>query len=453
MSAKETLDGKQKIIFLILALLYTAFLVVNFRLAIISILAFLTLFYLINIFISAYFSYKSLFSSKEVVIDPDETKKDKRWPRYSILCPLYKEANILPDFVERMEQLDYPKENLECLLLLEEDDIETINAAKRMNLPAYFKIVIVPDSYPKTKPKACNFGLESATGDFVVIYDAEDQPDPDQLKKAVLAFEKSDRTVGCVQAKLNFYNGTHNFLTRMFTSEYTFWFDYVLPGFQSADVPIPLGGTSNHFIRAVLSDLNGWDPYNVTEDCDLGLRLKKAGYRTVILDSHTLEEANANLGNWIRQRSRWIKGYFQTFLVHLRQPVSIIKKIGFFNFLVFFLVAGFLPIASLINPFLWLTTILYFALRSTLGPVIEDFYPNFILIPAVFCLFVGNFFFVYNFLLGSAKKNMDTYTKFGLLMPIYWLLISIAGWYGLVQLLIKPHFWEKTKHGLTKVGA
>ncbi|MFA7253152.1 MAG: glycosyltransferase family 2 protein [Patescibacteria group bacterium] len=451
MSAAETLSKGQKRLLIIFGLLLAVSLVLYFQSTVITILAFLTAFYLIHVIFSFYMLIRSMFYGQEIIITKEEIDNFKNWPKYTILCPLYKEANMLPDYVLNMSAIDYPKERLECLLLLEEDDRDTIKAAREFGLPDYFKIVVVPDSYPKTKPKACNFGLAQATGDFVVIYDAEDLPETDQLKKAILAFRKANRDVACIQAKLNYYNPNHNFLTRMFTSEYTLWFDLILPGFQSINAPIPLGGTSNHFPTKILRLLNGWDPYNVTEDCDLGLRLKEAGFKTEILDSTTWEEANCNLKNWIRQRSRWIKGYFQTFLVHGRTPIYTIRKIGFLNTMLFGLFTGFLPFASMINPFLWLTTISYFALRPIIGETIEQFFPGYILYPSAFCLIVGNFLYIYNYLVGSSKRGYDGLVKYGLLMPVYWLLISFAGWYGLIQLTFKPHFWEKTKHGLSKI--
>src|SRR5258706_1512248 len=204
------------------------------------------------------------------------------------------------------------------MLLLEKDDKETIKQINSTYLPSYFDIVIVPKSQPKTKPKALNYGLRVAKGEFVVIYDAEDIPDPMQLKKAVVAFNKAKKDVICIQAKLGFYNSNQNILTKLFTIEYCLWFDLVLTGLQSIHAPIALGGTSNHFRRKDIIMLKKWDPFNVTEDADLGMRIVKNGFSTAIINSYTMEEANSQLINWFRQRSRWIKGYLQTYFVHMR---------------------------------------------------------------------------------------------------------------------------------------
>src|SRR5256885_321978 len=224
------------------------------------------------------------------------------WPSYTILCPLYREARVVPQFARAMMSMDYPVEKLQILLLTEADDADTRNAIRALTLPSHFKIVTVPQGSPRTKPRACNFGLMQAFGQYVVIYDAEDIPEPTQLKKAVLTFANHGPDLACVQAKLNFYNPYQNVLTRWFTAEYSLWFDLILPGLQSAKLSLPLGGTSNHFPTQILRALGGWDAFNVTEDCDLGLRMSRYQMETVGLNSSTYGEANSKFKNWIRQR-------------------------------------------------------------------------------------------------------------------------------------------------------
>ena len=231
----------------------------------------------------------------------------------------------MPRLVRDINALDYPRTRLDVKLLCEEDDDETIARIRAMDLPPHFHLVVVPDSQPKTKPKACNYGLQLATGDFCVIFDAEDRPDPDQLKKAVIAFGRVPSNVVCVQAKLNHFNQDQNLLTAWFANEYSMHFELVLPAMGAAESPIPLGGTSNHFVTSMLRELGAWDPFNVTEDADLGIRLHREGYRTAMIDSTTLEEANSQVPNWIRQRTRWNKGYIQTWLVHMRNPFALLR--------------------------------------------------------------------------------------------------------------------------------
>ncbi|MDE2590281.1 MAG: glycosyltransferase, partial [Patescibacteria group bacterium] len=260
--------------------------------------------YFIDVDFNLYLILKSLYIPQEIAVTNDElaSVSDTQLPVYSILCPLYKEAHIIPHFLKSIDKLEYPKNKLDVMLLLEVDDTDSIKAVSDMQLPTYVRTVIVPHSNPKTKPKACNFGLSQAKGEYLVIYDAEDMPDPLQLKKAICAFKKSDKNVICLQAKLNYYNPRQNLLTRFFTAEYSLWFDITLTGLQAVNTCIPLGGTSNHFRTNDLKQLQGWDPFNVTEDADLGIRLFKKGYKTAIIDSVTFEEANSNIGNWIRQR-------------------------------------------------------------------------------------------------------------------------------------------------------
>lgn len=248
-------------------------------------------------------------------------------PVYTVLVPMYKEPEVAQKIARSVTELDYPTEKLDVKLLLEEDDPETRAKIDEVmeSLPPCVEVIVcptVPKGEPRTKPRACNWGLERAQGEYLVIYDAEDRPEADQLKKAVAAFRRlkaagKDR-VACLQAKLNYFNAHQNGLTKFFTLEYSTWFDLFLPGLHAYRIPIPLGGTSNHFNVEVLKSLGGWDPFNVTEDCDLGIRMARKGYVTEVLDSTTWEEANSRVGNWIRQRSRWIKGYFQTHLVHSR---------------------------------------------------------------------------------------------------------------------------------------
>ncbi|NRA38336.1 MAG: glycosyltransferase [Planctomycetes bacterium] len=238
-----------------------------------------------------------------------EIQEPDQWPMYTILAPLYKEKNVANNIVAALKNLDYPSESLDVKLLLEADDQETFDALKAANVPDWMEIIVVPDAQPRTKPRACNHGLKSAKGDFLVIFDAEDRPEPDQLKKAVMRFNELDDNVVCIQASLIYHNWRQNLLTRLFALEYNLWFLRYQPGLVRLGGPLPLGGTSNHFKIDALKKVGGWDPYNVTEDCDLGVRLDVNKYKCDLLDSITWEEANSQIGNWLRQRSRWLKGY------------------------------------------------------------------------------------------------------------------------------------------------
>src|SRR5260221_5278495 len=295
-SAIKTITRGQKLGLLTLFVLFCVGLLFNVLETVVIVMGILTTIYFIDVVFSTYVLLKRLHQETDIMV-PDSVLaklKDGALPIYTILCPMYKEAKILPHFVQSINTLDWPKENLEILLLLEEDDQGTIDAASAMNLPSQFKIVVVPQSFPKTKPKACNYGLSVATGEYVVIYDAEDRPDPLQLKKVYATFKALPKNYGCIQCKLNYFNPHHNLLTRLFTAEYSLWFDVTLPGLQSIEGIIPLGGTSNHFRRTDLLEFEAWDPFNVTEDCELGVRLFKSCTKTATVDSVTSEVANTD---------------------------------------------------------------------------------------------------------------------------------------------------------------
>lgn len=425
-------------------------LMVNWHATLILLVAGLSILYFSDLLFNLFLIYRSFAKAPEMKVSEEEitAEKDNEWPTYTIFCPLYKEWQVLPQFVTAMSRMEYPKDKLQVMLLLEEDDKETIKNARAMNLPKNFEIVVVPHSYPKTKPKASNYGLTKARGEYIVIYDAEDVPDPLQLKKAVIAFRKAGPQVICIQAKLNFYNPHHNLLTKLFTAEYSLWFDLVLTGLQSIHAPIPLGGTSNHFRTDDLKMLKGWDSFNVTEDCDLGMRLVKRGFRTAIMESTTHEEANSDLANWFNQRSRWIKGYIQSYFVHMRRPGEFIKHWKEPHALTFQLVVGGKIFSLFINPFMWVLTIVYFALRPIVGEAIESLYPAPVFYMALFSLVLGNFLYVYYYMIGCAKREHDDIIKYVFIVPIYWLFMSAAAWKALYGMITKPHYWAKTKHGL-----
>ncbi|MBA3723664.1 MAG: glycosyltransferase [Candidatus Levybacteria bacterium] len=425
-------------------------LVLNWHTTLVVFISVLTVVYFTDLLFNFFLIYRSYFKEAEINITARSINKipESAWPTYTVLCPLYKEWEVLPQFVKAMSQLDYPKDKLQVMLLLESEDTESIDKIAMMNLPFYFDVVIVPESKPKTKPKACNYGLIKATGEYTVIFDAEDVPDPLQLKKAVLAFKKAKKNIICLQAKLNFYNPDQNLLTRMFTIEYSLWFNLVLSGLQSIHAPIPLGGTSNHFRTKDIIRLQKWDPFNVTEDADLGMRLTKIGYRTALINSTTMEEANSDTFNWVKQRSRWIKGYIQTYFVHMRNPQAFFTQKRPQDFFIFQLVIGGKILSMLINPIMWLMTIAYFAFTPWTGEFIKSLYLAPIFYMAVFSMFIGNFLYMYYYMLGAAKREQWGLVPFALLTPIYWLGMSIAAGLAIWEFVFKPHYWHKTQHGL-----
>ena len=377
----------------------------------------------------------------------DAERDDRRLPVYTVLVPVYREANVIGDLIGNLSALDYPAEKLEILLLLESDDQETIAAARAAHPPATVHLVIVPDAQPKTKPKACNVGLLLARGELLVIYDAEDHPEPLQLRKAVAAFERAGERTICMQARLRYWNFATNMLTRMFALEYGYWFGTMLPGLDRLGLPIPLGGTSNHFRVSALRDLIGWDPHNVTEDADLGLRAAVQGYRVGVLDSDTAEEACAQLRPWIRQRTRWIKGYMQTALVHTRSPLQLVRQVGVLDTLGFLLLIAGTPLTFLLAPAMWVGTAAWYAFGEPRLPLVNSgaFWTI-----ALINLIAGNGVMIALNLLAALRGHSRRAALFALLNPLYWVLHSIAAWRALWQLIRRPFYWEKTPHGLAQ---
>ncbi|MDD4928275.1 MAG: glycosyltransferase [Gallionella sp.] len=406
------------------------------------------LFFLVNFFFKATLAWVGSDRRVDSRISEEMINSidDSTLPVYTILVPMYKEAKTLPIIAASLRKMDYPKAKLDVKLVLEEDDTETIQAAKDLGLETFFEIIRVPHSMPKTKPKACNYALNFARGKFITIYDAEDKPDPQQLKKALITFWNSPEDVICIQARLNYFNVNQNWMTRMFTLEYSIWFDYFLPALDILRIPLPLGGTSNHFKMDKLREVGLWDPHNVTEDADLGLRITQLGYRVGVVNSTTLEEATSDLGNWIRQRSRWAKGYMQTYLVYMRHPIDTYRTLGHAGFWGFQMFVGGTILATLILPLMYG---MYFFWLVTQTMALDPYFPPVILYMSLFNLLLGNGFFIYVYMLGAFKRHSYSLIPFALTSPIYWMIMSVSGYKALWQLVFNPFYWEKTNHGQT----
>ncbi len=451
-SALVTFTNSQLVVIFSLIAVVVTLLCLNFVDTSITINVLMSTFFLISIgfklFLALVGSRFELFQA--VTKEEVAQVRNEDLPVYTIQLPVYKEDKLIRKLIWNLQNLDYPGEKLDIKLLIEEDDDKTLNAVRALDFPANFEVIVVPFHMPKTKPKACNYGLHFSRGEFLTIYDAEDIPDADQLKKTVFLFNKLPKKFICLQGALNYFNRNENMLTRMFTLEYSYWFDYMLPGLGTLDIPIPLGGTSNHFKLDILRELGGWDPFNVTEDADLGVRAFAKGYKVAIVNSTTYEEANNEPFNWIRQRSRWIKGYMQTYLVHMRNPRRLVQKIGWKGFIGFNFFIGATSMTFLLYPVLlaFFLAYLVFDLKA-----IRPLFPDWVLYISTFNLIAGNMLMIYINMLAVFKRRFYELIWFALLNPVYWLMHSIAAYKGLWQLITKPFYWEKTNHGLSKTNA
>ncbi len=366
-------------------------------------------------------------------------------PVYSVIVPLFHEADVVNGLVRSLLRLDYPRARLDVMLVTESADPATQAALRRLTLPPHIRVLVVPDVPPRTKPKALNYALRQARGDYVVIYDAEDDPEPDQLRRALRMFSEGPANLMCVQGRLALYNPRPGLIARQFMLEYAALFDAMLHALVRMRLPVPLGGTSNHFPRATLEALGGWDAYNVTEDADLGIRIARIGGVVAVLDSTTFEEAPDSLGVWIRQRTRWLKGFMQTWLVHMRHPLRLWRELGAKGFVGFNAYLGGIVLSALIHPIF----LLAFVWEATFGWLFV--FPDTAL--GSFLLALSTFVLVGGYVSGMAiaglaakRRGLLGLLPHLLLMPFYWLLISVAAYRALLQLMSKPYLWEKTPH-------
>ena len=366
-----------------------------------------------------------------------------RLPVVSVMVGLYKEADIAARLVRRLGRLDYPRDKLDIVLVVEEEDHLTRNALRQADLPGWMRVVVTPKGRVKTKPRALNFGLTQCRGSIVGVYDAEDMPEVDQIRKVVERFHQRGPEVACLQGVLDFYNPTRNWLSRCFTIEYASWFRVILPGLERMGLPLPLGGTTLFFRREALEKLGGWDAHNVTEDADLGMRLVRQGYRTELIATTTFEEANCVALPWVKQRSRWVKGYMMTYITHMRQPRLVWRQMGTWGFIGFqVLFLGSLT-QTLLAPLLWSM----FALQLGLGHPVTTWLSGGAL-TAISVLFVGaEVLNMITGLIGLRRSGQKISWLWVPTLTLYFPLQALAGYKALWELLRAPFYWDKTTHG------
>ena len=374
---------------------------------------------------------------------------DTELPTYTVLVPLFHESGVLGQLLQALGRLDYPPEKLDIKLLVEEVDTQTREALNHYVLPEHVEVLMVPKGAPQTKPRALNYGLAFARGELVTIFDAEDVPHPAQLRMAASVFAEAPEELACLQAPLSWYNADAGFFSRMLAIEYANHFTVILPLLAELGLPLPLGGTSNHFRLSALRQAGGWDPFNVTEDADLGLRLARMGWRTGVLPRvGTLEEACITFRAWRHQRARWIKGWLQTLLVHQRAPRQMLREVGWRGLMTLYALLGAGVFASLAHP-LFLGVMLATIARHLTGtPMAESGFGQLWL-----CAFSATVF-IFGYagalrctLSGLERTGQQRLLPWMALLPFYWLLISTAAWLALWDFIRRPHHWRKTAHG------
>ncbi|UJW84946.1 glycosyltransferase family 2 protein [Devosia sp. SL43] len=370
---------------------------------------------------------------------PQRRPPDEELPIYSVLIPLHNEAAMVPQLFEAMWALDYPPARLDIKFVVEAASSDTVAAVQRRLGDPRVCLVSVPDALPRTKPKAINFALPLCRGDFVVVYDAEDRPDPDQLWKAATRFRDAPDLV-CLQAQLTIDNGHRGWLPASFAGEYSALFTVLLPALAHWRLPIPLGGTSNHFRLSALRDLGGWDAYNVTEDADLGMRLARRRLRVETLASATREHAPTRIRPWLGQRTRWMKGWMQTFIVHNKNPVRLLSEMGFWPMLAFEVLVLGMIVAPLLHSGLVLSTVV----QLLQGRKLFEGYGWAGLYAAIMLLgYVSTLAMTFTGLVRARQYGLFVHQ---LLLPFYWMLMALATLRALRELALRPFHWFKSPH-------
>jgi glycosyltransferase XagB len=369
--------------------------------------------------------------------------RDEILPVYTVLVALYKERAVVAQLIQHLDALDWPRSKLDIKLVCEADDKDTRLALQALSPGPEYEIVDVPPSWPRTKPKALTYAVTAARGPFLVLYDAEDRPHPQQLREAFAAFSKGGADLACLQAPLHITNGDKSWISHMFALEYAGLFGRILPMLAQQVMPIPLGGTSNHFRTGVLRQLGGWDPYNVTEDADLGMRLYRAGYHCGMIRLPTLEDAPTEISDWLGQRRRWFKGWMQTIVVHCRDPRQLVGDMGLRATGLFLLLMVGIVVSALAHPLL-----LFFLAQTAAATLLgrPDLLHQILCIMDITNIFLSYVIFVWLGMKGLAQSDRNRPGKWLYRVPFYWLLMSWAAWRALIELKTNPFYWNKTEH-------
>ena len=369
-------------------------------------------------------------------------------PLISVLVPLYRESDIAGRLVERLSRLEYPRELTDILLIVEEGDDTTRAALRQATLPRWMRVVVVPEGRIKTKPRAMNYAMNFCRGSIIGVWDAEDRPERDQLHRVARGFHFAEPDVACLQGALDFYNPRTNWLARCFTIEYAVWFRTYLPGLARLRLVVPLGGTTLFFRRDVLERVGGWDAWNVTEDADLGVRLVRHGWRTEMIPTTTDEEANCRPLPWIKQRSRWIKGFALTWAVHMRDPVQLWRDLGSRRFLCLQVQLFGSVSLALLAPVLWSFWLLALGLphpwQSTLSASLWGQGANVVI--AAFLLAEA-----ISVIAGLLAVRGAKHRHLRLFVPtlhVYNFLACFAAWKAIYEAVRRPFYWDKTTHGV-----
>jgi cellulose synthase/poly-beta-1,6-N-acetylglucosamine synthase-like glycosyltransferase len=375
---------------------------------------------------------------------------DAELPVYSVLVPLFREAKIIEQTIAALRALDYPAAKLDIKLIIEAEDKALPKSLEDMRLPSHMEVIAVPRLEPQTKMMALSYALPFARGELLAVYDAEDVPAPDQLRRIAGAFALAPKTVACLQTQLAYYNRTENWLTRQSAIEYAFQFKLLFPRLAQFGAPLLFVGASSHYRTATLRHVGGFDPHNVARDSGLSLRLARFGFRTALFPSSTREEAATRFGDWMRQRIRWTRGALQTAVVNTRSPLRMYRELGARSFLMTQIATSVTLIAALAHPLflLWVASSAAFLLLGLPTPArLWLFLQSLYVIVAAFAFVAAMTVAIRTRLfLGRGAWIITILT-----LPAYWLMISVASWIAVLQYFSGVMRWAKTPHGVSRM--
>jgi glycosyltransferase XagB len=452
-TAEKVLSKGQLLVLVLMAALVAVALIVWPIFALQLILAAITLVYATIVSLKVALGVYSLGTSDDGVCS--ERDAACALPFVTILCPLYKERKVVGRLVSNLSQLEYPDDRVEVLLLIRESDSETREALQMIDMPSHFRIVSVTPGDYGTKPAALNVGLGQARGEYFTIYDAENGPEPLQLKRAALTLMNAAESVAGVQSipvvsnwkSRRWWDRT---IAKFQAAEYSSHYDLLNPALLKLGMPAPLPGNSVLFRTKMVNAVGEYDRFNKAEDADMAIRLARKGWKIVGISSQTTEEAPTAYGAWERQRRRWIDGFLQTYLVHMRHPIVLFKELGAVNFVVFQLVVGGTPFVLLLNPLLWFLTVSYWSTRSSF---IQELYPWPVMYVGFTAAALGYFVFYYSLLIGIMKRQMYANSLLMFAAPIYWALMSVAAYKAVYDHLFAHDYWHKTEHDVEESSA
>jgi cellulose synthase/poly-beta-1,6-N-acetylglucosamine synthase-like glycosyltransferase len=447
-SARIVLSGKQGFIAGCLVVILATALFLAPEIALLCLHLTLSLLYLSSLAlrVAALAHHKRQSRLPPVLQEEKKVATDAGLPVYTVMVALYREAAVVGQLVRSLERLDWPPSLLDIKLICEGDDPDTLAALRAMPLKPHFEIISVPPCQPRTKPKALTYALCAARGSYLVIYDAEDRPHPQQLREAHARFSTSGDDIACLQAPLVVTNAEASLFSALFAVEYSALFRALLPTLAAHRLPLPLGGTSNHFRTSVLIEVGGWDPYNVTEDADLGVRLYRHGYRATTLHRQTLEDAPTSFREWLGQRTRWYKGWVQTWLVATRHPATHVAEMGWQGALAFQLMIGGMLVSALLHPL-----ILFLVCKGALALYQEPAAMLQLLGQPLLLIDIVNILGSYILFITLGLRSMTRHERRLVgrkwaAVPLYWMMTSLAAWRAVNELRTKPFFWNKTPH-------